>query len=444
MRCRPAAHEDHLTQIGTCWLLVPAVQELGYLEITDVDTSLDKVVVKGDADSLSGLGQRYWLIAPTGVDPATGALETDPCKMGSLWLWAGYHYRAPIVGFHNPPGQSAGTYGAQTGNNKLGSYYCWNRIYEPSTGRWTTPDPAASPWTNLSGYCDYRPTHGSDPTGLAPEDAISDENFEADTGVAAAITSGALKEDKAISGKSFVAKDCACGGENGCDVTFKFDKAYAGSWYYRNAKKNYAAGAYAKVSVSLADDCCECDRVSIFQIAQDFSAPDAKAGEALVITPEWGDSELRRGLGGKYPLRVGNGQLGWEGAGQHTKWYVDTNSSSDPMYSFANSKRSSATMWDSPAHWREKDGHLGKGKRFITCAVCEKDGQRGRILACLRWGYHTDSKGNSSFYETPSASCGMPTEVEKALTRWNFAQDQAGKRVTTTEHNIALPGVHIK
>lgn len=99
--------------------MVPAVTELGYLQVTDVDTSLDKVIVKGDADTISGIGQRYWLVAPGGVSPETGALETDPCKMGSLWLWAGYLYRAPIVGFNNPPGQSAGTYGAQPGLNQL-------------------------------------------------------------------------------------------------------------------------------------------------------------------------------------------------------------------------------------------------------------------------------------------------------------------------------------
>ncbi len=33
--------------------------------------------------------------------------------------------------------------------NKLGQYYCWNRLYDVNLGRWTTPDPVASPWWNL-------------------------------------------------------------------------------------------------------------------------------------------------------------------------------------------------------------------------------------------------------------------------------------------------------
>ncbi|MBE7490241.1 MAG: hypothetical protein HS108_00550 [Planctomycetes bacterium] len=163
------------------WLLVPAVTELGYLEITNVDTSLDKVIVKGDADTLSGIGQRYWLVAPAGVNPETGAIETDPCKMGSPWLWAGYHYRAPIVGFSNPPGQSAGTYGAQTGNNKLGNYQCWNRVYEPNTGRWTTPDPAMSPWWNTWDYAHSQPLQRSDPHGL--DDSGEIDQFDGDATV---------------------------------------------------------------------------------------------------------------------------------------------------------------------------------------------------------------------------------------------------------------------
>lgn len=51
--------------------------------------------------------------------------------------------------------------------NKLGQYYCWNRIYDINTGRWTTPDPVASPWWDLFEYCVSRPIQRSDPKGLA-------------------------------------------------------------------------------------------------------------------------------------------------------------------------------------------------------------------------------------------------------------------------------------
>jgi len=46
----------------------------------------------------------------------------------------------------------------------MGQYYCWNRTYDTLTGRWTTPDPAATPWANLSDY--FGPTSSNDPSGL--------------------------------------------------------------------------------------------------------------------------------------------------------------------------------------------------------------------------------------------------------------------------------------
>lgn len=58
------------------------------------------------------------------------------------------------------------THGAQPGGNHTGDYNCWNRIYNPHTGRWTTPDPAASPWWNLWDYVGNKPASRADPTGL--------------------------------------------------------------------------------------------------------------------------------------------------------------------------------------------------------------------------------------------------------------------------------------
>jgi len=56
-----------------------------------------------------------------------------------------------------------GRFGEQ---NKLGSYYCWNRTYDLFMGRWTTPDPAATPWTNLFCFCRSKPIQLADPSGL--------------------------------------------------------------------------------------------------------------------------------------------------------------------------------------------------------------------------------------------------------------------------------------
>ncbi|MBX3458589.1 MAG: hypothetical protein KF696_01340 [Planctomycetes bacterium] len=146
------------------WLLVPDVHQLAYLEIVAVGDG--EITVKGNAENMAAEGTQFWLVAPTGVSATHGALETDPCAMDNPWLWANYHYRPPVAGFSDPEGQDPGIYGKQPGQNQAGTYDCWNRVYEPSTGRWTTPDPAMSPWTNTLEYADQLPTSSTDPSGL--------------------------------------------------------------------------------------------------------------------------------------------------------------------------------------------------------------------------------------------------------------------------------------
>src|SRR5690606_6855633 len=75
-----------------------------------------------------------------------------------------YHYQPPVAGTEI----ESTTYGRQTADNLVGGYYCWNRRYDPTIGRWTTPDPAVRPWWNLSEVVAQSPTQASDPTGLCP------------------------------------------------------------------------------------------------------------------------------------------------------------------------------------------------------------------------------------------------------------------------------------
>ncbi|MCA9233658.1 MAG: hypothetical protein KDA57_23665, partial [Planctomycetales bacterium] len=146
------------------------------LSVIAVDAENKSVTVKGDASGLATpLTDRYHLIPPPGVARSTGALckpedagessyggtasYDDP---GTVWLWSGYRYVAPQVG-HDVTGT---TFGAQSGVNKLGQYHCWNRIYDIQTGRWTTPDPAMSPWWSLLAYVDGNAISRTDNTGL--------------------------------------------------------------------------------------------------------------------------------------------------------------------------------------------------------------------------------------------------------------------------------------
>jgi RHS repeat-associated protein len=164
------------------------------------------------------IGTFYTIVWPVGVDPGTGTLaHNDPCNPISRVLFAGYYYMPPVAGTNvapsEPPSEAAyqqpvwqlasskyrpnlsqsaanvsmtssrpltgpgiqltqtappfGTiYGRQPGPNLRGDYYCWNRIYDPSVGRWTSTDPAQSPVSNLWDYVGANPLAATDPSGL--------------------------------------------------------------------------------------------------------------------------------------------------------------------------------------------------------------------------------------------------------------------------------------
>ncbi|MBK8205155.1 MAG: hypothetical protein IPK87_00045 [Planctomycetes bacterium] len=165
----------------------------------------------GDADTLATSGSTYRIHAPPGVDRATGALITGMEEAGSQWLWAGYEYVPPMVGFADPAGQDPGTYGAQSGGNKVGSYHCWNRVYDPQTGRWTTPDPAQTPVQNLLVYVWSSPLGLSDVSGLEPSKPSELEVEKHKQGIDEANSPGqaAMKEEEVMEAKA--RKDAANG-----------------------------------------------------------------------------------------------------------------------------------------------------------------------------------------------------------------------------------------
>ncbi len=97
---------------------------------------------------------------PSGV--ASRAATQEPAKG---WTWQATPNPTTEAGWTTTWPARPG-YNAAGEQNKLGNYYCWNRIYEPSTGRWTTPDPAAKPWGNLWDYAHSGPAQATDPSGL--------------------------------------------------------------------------------------------------------------------------------------------------------------------------------------------------------------------------------------------------------------------------------------
>lgn len=159
----------HTYMVG--WQIVLDMEFPVALTIT-ARPSATTLKVAGDVRTLTDPGKFYILFAPPWVNPANGTLaevitegedvEWDVLTKGSLFLWAGYRYQPPMVGFND----GGTTVGAQAGTNKLGNYHCNNRVYSIQAGRWLSPDQAARPGWNLNCYAFGNPIVRTDPTGL--------------------------------------------------------------------------------------------------------------------------------------------------------------------------------------------------------------------------------------------------------------------------------------
>jgi RHS repeat-associated protein len=159
--------EDHY--VG--WFLQPDGRSASYFPIVDVTSTT--LVVAGNLSTLAGIGDVYFIVPPVGVDRDTGTFNglkggffggdqnlTRGTFIRNL-AW-GYRYIPPAAGILD----SSTIHGRQPGNNLAGQYTVWHRVYDPVQGRWTTPDPAATPWSNLVSYCYASPATVSDPSGL--------------------------------------------------------------------------------------------------------------------------------------------------------------------------------------------------------------------------------------------------------------------------------------
>jgi RHS repeat-associated protein len=139
-------------------------QRPSYYTITGVSGS--SLTVEGDLTSpmVAEGGDWFRVIAPHAVDSDTGKLPENPWPdTPRASPYAGYRYMPPEVG--TPSGGEV-----QAGANEKGRYHCFNRDYDPHTGSWITPDPAAGPWSNLNDYVAASPIGGGDPSGLGTKE----------------------------------------------------------------------------------------------------------------------------------------------------------------------------------------------------------------------------------------------------------------------------------
>jgi RHS repeat-associated protein len=175
----------------------PDINTQVFLPIRAVDTNANTVTVSGRYEALAGEMQapvgggepepepedpvfapnRFRVFAPPGtvtVGPAAGCVAVMGPHRQAHWvnavstrcLYKGYRYETPLAGVQgSEPG--SGITARQEGLNFGGLYYTLHRHYDPVLMRFTTPDPAASPFYNLYHYAHNNPARYTDPDGEA-------------------------------------------------------------------------------------------------------------------------------------------------------------------------------------------------------------------------------------------------------------------------------------
>jgi RHS repeat-associated protein len=112
---------------------------------------------------LSGGAWTFYTFDPQGSVPDRQYNTGNPV-VGALYDAWGNEKSAPVAG--DPYG-----YNAQSGyylDRETGLYYCQNRYYDPSLGRWLTPDPIGfGGGMNVYAYTGSNPVGAADPLGYS-------------------------------------------------------------------------------------------------------------------------------------------------------------------------------------------------------------------------------------------------------------------------------------
>lgn len=256
--------------------------------------------------------------------------------------------------------------------------------------------------------------------GISPKKIQKkDSDFEYITGVGDAILDGTMKADSNM-GKTITADNCRS--TYGCNVGFRFDKLYKGSYMFKAARRK-VNGVYTRIaSVYDPKICGDCDRLRMIQVIRYVTK--GSAGNIETAKPTT-DTRTKR--------------AGWNDPKARSRgWFVDkldTESVAfrdDPYrYSFDSQTgvgKFPAIAWDAPASFTNMKND---GKEFQTFLVCEPNtGGKGKVLAGVNWGYYIDSTGNIDFMPaTPIATCGPTEELQNSAERWDTLGNVAKTRI---------------
>lgn len=237
-----------------------------------------------------------------------------------------------------------------------------------------------------------------------------DATVEAGTGAGTGITDGTLTEVAGVHGTTFDATFCFSA--LNCDVHFKFEKAYKGTYPYGAAGGRTVRGVYVKIKMSAEPECGRCSTLEVVQILRNTRR--SARGVTQAADP---GTDIRRA------------RSGWgDGNAPSRGWRVDVlQDATDPFYSHqwvgqAGTATTPAILWDTPGDWSTD---RNAGKDFQSCLICVEGGRR-TTLGCVNWGYYINGSGAISFTPaTPVATCGSNVELRDAATRWEGIQGNA-------------------
>jgi len=232
----------------------------------------------------------------------------------------------------------------------------------------------------------------------------TDATVEAGTGVGPAIAAGTMTTDPAVHNQTVVADNCF--GREGCNIRFRFNKAYKGDYSYVGGGGQTVRGVYVKISASYDSAACgPCHELRLLQVLRFITQT---GGRMVTAEP---DTDVRKE------------RAGWSNPSARSRgWMVDVqDTDTQPYYSSSwvgqpGSATRPARLWDTPGHWATA---TNAGRELDTCLVCSPASGASTVLACVRWGYYIDSSGVVAFRPAvPVAFCGVTQPVNDATLRW--------------------------
>jgi RHS repeat-associated protein len=357
--------------------------------------------VAGDVRTLTDPGKFYILFAPPKVDAATGTLadiitegEEDDWDVltSSLYLWAGYRYVPPMVGYYKI--SNGTTVGAQAGNNKLGNYHCNNRVYSIGHGRWLSPDQAANPYNNLFDYVANCPVQLNDPLGLfglGPAHLVRMRRL------------AAAKRNAMPTGGATIKTDCGeliaspvGTHENGFPVEEKSERITRGASIHIHFHKDPKCN-------------CNCEDFDFVQVISGNvpaqSGPNLGKTEHIDTAREGVPYYGKSGAAVGRSFHKGPMKGGYRKSADKAGEKRDCLASSPEVFS-------TASFYDDPEEpdsvlrrafgaGNEKDMSLN----FETCLVCiNKDGGKDKILGCFKWSFTRKYDNNGGTWGSAQVS----------------------------------------